>query len=88
MDKNERGETRPQMRGHISKAGERYIFWHINGFILYCEGEAAEVAIALNPWCEQIGLGMISTALSEKGIWVCLEFMHVQKTVRKKSCFT
>lgn len=54
-----RGEIQPRMGGHISKAGERYIFCHINEFILYCEGEAAEVAIALLPWCEQGDLGII-----------------------------
>lgn len=48
MDKSDMGEIPPQMRGLTSKAGERYIFWHINVFILYCEGEAAEVVIAFN----------------------------------------
>lgn len=51
MDKSDRGESvaGPQVRVRVSKAGERYIFWHINGLTLYCEGEAAEVAITLNP---------------------------------------
>lgn len=61
MDKSDRGESvaGPQMRVCVSKTGEQYVFWHINGLSLYCEGEAAEVAITFNLRREQVGLGII-----------------------------
>lgn len=42
MDKSDRGESMvgPQIRV-VSKAGDQYVFWHINGLSLYSEGEAS-----------------------------------------------
>lgn len=43
MDKSDSGESMvgPQIRVCVSKAGDQYVFWHISGLSLYCEGEAS-----------------------------------------------
>lgn len=56
-----------RMRMRVSKAGDWYGFWHVNGISLHCEAEAADVAITVNPWREQSSLGTISAALPEAG---------------------